>query len=46
MFESELLEKILLDEEISKIPCGIQADMINAIERIIDNNNYEIVKKE
>lgn len=46
MLPNDLLEKILLDEEAGKVPVGCQATMINVIEKVIDNSNYELVKKE
>lgn len=36
MFSDELLEKILTDEEMRKIPVGAQSTAIRAIERVLE----------
>lgn len=46
MFDDELLELIFSDEEIRTIPIGAQSTIIHSIERIMEDNGYEVVKKE
>lgn len=37
MFSDEILEKILTDEEVRKVPIGCQSTMIRAIERVLES---------
>lgn len=41
MFSDELLEKILCDEEVAKVPLCYKYTMITAIERILDQEDKE-----
>ena len=46
MFPEELLEKIFVDDEIVKVPIGAQSTILHAMERIIHDNGFEIVKRD
>lgn len=41
MFSEETLEKILVDEEVRKVPIGTQTTMIKAIERVLEEENQK-----
>lgn len=46
LFSDELLELVFSDEDMRTVPIGFQATVIHSIERIIEDNGYEVVKKE
>ena len=50
MFNDEILEKILTDKEVRKIPVGCQSTMLRVIERVLDEegilNDATIYKSE
>lgn len=45
MFDDELLEKFLSDDEMRTIPVGCQSTAIHAIERILEENGYELQQR-
>lgn len=45
MFDDELLEIILSDDEMRTIPVGCQSTAIHVIERILEDEGYELQRK-
>lgn len=42
MFSDELLEKFFSDEEIRKCPVGTQSTIIHSIEKILEQEGYNL----
>lgn len=41
MFTDEMLEKMLMDKEMHKIPIGTQSTCLHVVERILEDFGYD-----
>lgn len=45
MFSDDMLEKILLSEEIRKVPIGAQSTVIHVCERVLEEFGYDFCNR-